>query len=1172
MKVKIYVNNQLLDLFKDESVNYTTKLSDIEKLSNVFNDFTDSFTVPATPNNNLIFKHYFDVDIDNTFNANIRVNGYIEIDDLPFRVGKIQLEGVKLKSNIIDSYKITFYGSVIQLTELFGEDTIDKLDYVKVDNTYVKTYSGLSQFDFAYEGGNIIQTISNPAFLNGHIITPLISYTDRDCHYGTGDSTDISTNSGAIVENELRPAIRVIKLFEAIETKYNILFDKTFLNTGAISNLFMWLNGNTNEFNLGQEVPLDIINDFSYGDSPYPGWVDTNYQFLDLTNNYFQMNIPALGSTDFEKIEFWNRIMIYDLSDVDTTFKVIVRDYDTNEIVAESDERTGNDTTSDTSIFIKFFQRNINYSRRLKYSIRTSKNSTFKFRIIANMFITPIVGGPAYTDRVGNSLPNTQSVTSIFNIGDNLPKMKVIDFIQGLMKMFKMIIRPITQNTFYIDTLNNYYLKGKTINISQYINNDEISIDRPVIYKTISFNYQKTENVLGATFRRNNDPNDKIGYGDLSYKYDEIDSKDELKVELPFENMMFERLSVQQPSLNAGNTTNIIIGQSISKNTDNTYSRNSSKPILFYDNGLSNNVDFPFKFKFGAVITTVYYCHIINNSDNEILGQVNNSINWGSEIDPWNLTDLDKSLYLNYWSKWISTIYSLKQRKFTYDAILPTRIINDISLNTTLIIGNHKYKINDYKIDLTNGKTKFTLFNDIGLWDYVTPPKEYNYGSNIFTPSTSFTTDYIDNGNSTYVYGSFTGYNGSNYGRIIKVLKNGSVDSTFNSGSGFNSNSYRFNSIKKQSNGKLIVGGDFTSYSGVSRNRIIRLNTDGSIDNTFTVGTGFNNVTSGIDIDSNGKIIVTGPYSQYSGVSRNRIVRLNTDGSFDTTFTGLTSGFDNSTFAVVVNDDNSMYVSGNFSTYNGVSSNRLVKLNSFGDIDTSFNIGTGFTGSNMGIEKGENGSVYVYGNFTTYSGTTGTTTQNSNRLIKLLPNGQLDPNFYTFSGFSTEIVKVKKLYDDNLLVKFNTQTNYYGNSSVTMILNKNGQVLRTLPTENSMYYAIEDRYYWGLTNGVNIYTKFNLLDSNYIEFNASSTYYDFPDRNIISLEKVNLGYGVDWITIVSTINDTTPHTNITIKVGEKASSVVVPDVYLPRYMFLRYTTNQNYTGLILIKQNGIQEV
>ena len=123
-----------------------------------------------------------------------------------------------------------------------------------------------------------------------------------------------------------------------------------------------------------------------------------------------------------------------------------------------------------------------------------------------------------------------------------------------------------------------------------------------------------------------------------------------------------------------------------------------------------------------------------------------------------------------------------------------------------------------------------------------------------------------------------------------------------------------------------------------------------------------------------------------------------------------------------------------------------------------------------------------------------------------------------------------------------------------------------------MYYAIDDRYYWGLTNGVNIYTKFNLLDSNYIEFNASSTYYDFPDRNIISLEKVNLGYGVDWITIVSTINDTTPHTNITIKVGEKASSVVVPDVYLPRYMFLRYTTNQNYTGLILIKQNGIQEV
>lgn len=1160
MKVKIYVNNQLLDLFKDESVNYTTKLSDIEKLSNVFNDFTDSFTVPATPNNNLIFKHYFDVDIDNTFNANIRVNGYIEIDDLPFRVGKIQLEGVKLKSNIIDSYKITFYGSVIQLTELFGEDTIDKLDYVKVDNTYVKTYSGLSQFDFAYEGGNIIQTISNPAFLNGHIITPLISYTDRDWNYGTADSTDISTNSGAIVENELRPAIRVIKLFEAIETKYNILFDKTFLNTGAISNLFMWLNGNTENIK-GNKETIIISN-------PLTG--TTNAGNVSLLENYVYITRQLYSR--FGAVEYSAKITYDVYPDISG---VLYNAYLVNEngnIIKEWLNVSGNKTFTKEwkSEYRLDGNEFLTKTEKVKLLIETSKTLTFNVNL--NVKYTRKVASTIdiFTDL--NSLNNYNTFYVVMFVSDNLPKMKVIDFIQGLMKMFKMIIRPITQNTFYIDSLDNYYLKGKTINISQYINYDEISIDRPVIYKTISFNYQKTENVLGATFRKTNDPEDKIGYGDLKYEYDEIDSKDELKVELPFENMMFERLSVKPPSLSADSTTNIIIGQSISDNNDNTFSKNSSKPILFYDNGLSNNVDFPFKFKFGAVITTVYYCHIINNSDNEILGQINNSINWGSEIDPWNLTDLDKSLYSNYWSKWISTIYSLKQRKFTYDAILPTRIINDISLNTTLIIGNHKYKINDYKIDLTNGKTKFTLFNDIGLWDYILPLNDFNYGSNIFTPSTSFTTDYIDNGNSTYVYGSFTGYNGSNYGRIIKVLKNGSVDSTFNSGSGFNSNSYRFNSIKKQSDGKLIVGGDFTSYSGVSRNRIIRLNTDGSIDNTFTVGTGFNNVTSGIDIDSNGKIIVTGPYSQYSGVSRNRIVRLNTDGSFDTTFTGLTSGFDNSTFAVVVNDDNSMYVSGNFSTYNGVSSNRLVKLNSFGDIDTSFNIGTGFTGSNMGIEKGENGSVYVYGNFTTYSGTTGTTTQNSNRLIKLLPNGQLDPNFYTFSGFSTEIVKVKKLYDDNLLVKFNTQTNYYGNSSVTMILNKNGQVLRTLPTENSMYYAIEDRYYWGLTNGVNIYTKFNLLDSNYIEFNASSTYYDFPDRNIITLEKVDLGYGVDWITIVSTINDTTPHTNITIKVGEKASSVVIPDVYLPRYMFLRYTTNQNYTGLILIKQNGIQEV
>ncbi len=94
MKVSIYAGQDYkkLDLFEDENISLTSKLSDIEKLSNVFTDFSDSFTIPASATNNQVFKHYYDFDIDNSFNANIRIPAYIEIDTIPFRFGEFQLE------------------------------------------------------------------------------------------------------------------------------------------------------------------------------------------------------------------------------------------------------------------------------------------------------------------------------------------------------------------------------------------------------------------------------------------------------------------------------------------------------------------------------------------------------------------------------------------------------------------------------------------------------------------------------------------------------------------------------------------------------------------------------------------------------------------------------------------------------------------------------------------------------------------------------------------------------------------------------------------------------------------------------------------------------------------------------------------------------------------------
>ena len=324
MKVKIYIDDKVLDLYQDESIQYTSKLSDIEKLSNVFTDFSDSFTVPATPKNNAIFQHYYDVDIDNTFNANIRVIAYIEIDSFPFRVGKVQLEGIKLKNQKPDSYKITFYGGLIQLSDLFKDDTIDLLDYQKdATGSLVKVWDSLSQFEYEYNSANFINSLNNPSFQSGSIITPLISYTDRDWNYGSADSIDISGNAGAILDSELRPAIRIKHIIEGIETKYGINFTRNFLGSAVFNNLFMWMNGGNTDAVLGQETGIDLIDDLDYGSPGGPFFDESLYVNTDNTSNILTINIPAIGSTDFEEIEFWVRTMIYNMSDATTSFKVI---------------------------------------------------------------------------------------------------------------------------------------------------------------------------------------------------------------------------------------------------------------------------------------------------------------------------------------------------------------------------------------------------------------------------------------------------------------------------------------------------------------------------------------------------------------------------------------------------------------------------------------------------------------------------------------------------------------------------------------------------------------------------------------------------------------------------------------------------------------------------------
>jgi uncharacterized delta-60 repeat protein len=275
------------------------------------------------------------------------------------------------------------------------------------------------------------------------------------------------------------------------------------------------------------------------------------------------------------------------------------------------------------------------------------------------------------------------------------------------------------------------------------------------------------------------------------------------------------------------------------------------------------------------------------------------------------------------------------------------------------------------------------VFNILKTNQYSNIDNDFNVGTG-FNLGTNVIVRQLDK--KLLIGGYFTTFNGGSFGRIIRLNYNNSVDTSFSIGTGFNGDVY---DIKLQSDGKILVCGGFTSYNGTVSNRIIRLNTDGSIDNTFSIGTGFNQNASLMKIQSDGKVLVFGStfssFTTYSGVSKNRIVRLNTDGSIDNTFS-VGTGFNASVNGADLLSDGKILVAGQFTTYSGVSRNRLVRLNTDGSVDNTFVIGLGIQGTGYSIKQIQN-KILVSGAMSLYNGIP------RNNLIRLENDGTLDTTF-----------------------------------------------------------------------------------------------------------------------------------------------------------------------------------
>ncbi len=294
--------------------------------------------------------------------------------------------------------------------------------------------------------------------------------------------------------------------------------------------------------------------------------------------------------------------------------------------------------------------------------------------------------------------------------------------------------------------------------------------------------------------------------------------------------------------------------------------------------------------------------------------------------------------------------------------------------------------------------------------------------------------------------GDFQTFNGTSNKRIVRLLSNGTVDNNFTSGLGVEG-PVRASAL--QPNDKLIIGGLFNSYNTTSIKNLARINADGTIDNTFNTGVGPNNEVFEIFLQKDGKVLIAGFFSKYNNVNYNGFVRLNSDGSIDTNFL-IGAGTNLAPDCFAQQKNNMLLIGGPFLRYKGINVNKLIRIDLNGNLDTTFN--TGFISGNVNeILVLPDDRIIIAGTFSSING------KPANRIARLLSNGNLDTTFN--ANFSSRI-RAMHLQKDGKIILVGDFTTVNSQTVQRLVrLNKDGSIDNTVyvGTNGSIYDVAEQQ-------------------------------------------------------------------------------------------------------------------
>jgi len=661
-QVQVYIEGLKIELFEDEQINVTSSVQNINDISKVFTDFSQSFTVPASTVNNQIFKHFYQSDIGDPqtpstlFDHNIRRNAVIEIDLTTFRRGKISIEKANVKNGHAENYQLTFYGEIRTLKDLFGEDKLNLLD--------------LSSLEFAYTANNVYDRITDLT-TDYDVRYPLIA-SNRVWEYRQG-TENVTQNAHAIQYDELFPAVKISRLFQAIANDYGVTFTGTFLSDPRFNQVFLY-GKNTNEYTFlteSTDVVIDQVTATVIEDNALPNPGDLTY--TDIYQD--ELNVLFAQDVQFSVISF----QVLNQSAVGTWYIDVFQDGNFYQSIE------GNTT----GVFGNVSFQNVS---------GLDTTLTFKMKATAPMNIDMLIN---YQITGVNGLSNYAQISTVqtvlagnVSINSTLPDMKVSDFFSGVLKEFNATCVATSENTFEILPLEDWYSQGAIVDITQYTDIDSIDIERIKLYKKIAFKYQQSESFVNRNFFKIS--NSEYGNMEYQFAYD----GDEYAIEVPFENLLFARSTHSSGDY-------AIFGYCLNE----SFNAYTPKPMLLYLYGESNDLSaHPIKFDTGTTHLSIDSFALFGQD--LTYQNTKYSLNFGAENSVIHLETIQQGLYAEYYFPYLINLFNLKNRLVHVKTNLPISLLTNLQLNDRLIIRDKRYIINEMKSNLTTGQVDFSLYLD----------------------------------------------------------------------------------------------------------------------------------------------------------------------------------------------------------------------------------------------------------------------------------------------------------------------------------------------------------------------------------------------------------------------------------------------------------------------------